>query len=319
MTPARARAVARGRALALVADLWANGLTGETYGAWLQVPDVAELLPASFDPDLAAVQHQRLSWGEVFPFESAMLHADGLIGGDVVGEVRDARGAAGLGPPRELEVDHLAEELRLLAFLAAAEADALRDGVDPSHVRRHVLAFLDQHLLRWLPTLVATVEGVPDAGLYAGSVRLVLELVLDWRSEFSARPAAWQLPPADNLLDDERTGLKRISQRLCVPALAGGMLTAPVLRWIGRDLDLPGGFGKRWQVLESILAAAAHYSAVPQALDALEHELDRWEAVHQRVDQDLPEHAGPWRARIAGTRQMLAQLRAGAVALSADG
>ncbi|RME26296.1 MAG: hypothetical protein D6798_06985 [Deltaproteobacteria bacterium] len=236
-----------------------------------------------------------------------------MLGGDAAAALRDRRSSVGLGPPRELEADHLAEELRLLAWLCGAEAEGLADGADVAHVQAEQRAVLDQHLLRWLPAFVAAVQGLELRGgesLYGWSAELLLELVIDWRTGLPGEAAAWSLPPLEpGLLDDESTGLGRIARRLCTPALTGAFLSQAAIRRIGRRHDLPGGFGKRWQVLEGVLAAAAHYDVVPVVLDALDAELARNAALLDGVADSLPEAVAPWQARLEQGRALVAALR----------
>lgn len=308
------RATARARALALVGDLFASGLRPDSLEAWRQVPGLGVALPEVLDEDEAAALHVHLTQVELFPFESAFLDEGGLLGGDVAAAVRARRARAGLGEPRGLEADHLAEELRLLSFLAGAEAQARQDrqasAVD--NLRQHQAEILDQHLLRWLPAFVLAVEGVPAAGdgaLYATAARLSLDLAVAWRAELPGPAPAWELPALrPGLLEEEQTGLGRIARRLCTPALAGAFLSSAALRRIGRGLDLPGGFGKRWQVLEGLLASAAHYQAVPAALAALDAELARFEAGYRALEEAVPQAVAPWIARVAESRALVAEM-----------
>jgi TorA maturation chaperone TorD len=56
--------------------------------------------------------------------------------------------------------DHIDHELGYLAFLCAAESEALEDGKQPIATQiRHLQAnFLTNHLLQWLPPLVLAVQ-----------------------------------------------------------------------------------------------------------------------------------------------------------------
>ncbi len=309
------RARARGRALALIAELWARGLTGDTLSALRQVPGLPVALPDRIDADEAGAAHVRIAQTELFPYEGVFLHEGGLLGGDAAAALRDRRAGVGLGTPRELEPDHLAEELRLLAWLCGAEAEGLTDGADVAHVRAEQRAVLDQHLLRWLPAFVAAVQGLSLAGteaLYAWSAGMLLDLVLAWRAELPGTASTWSLPDLrPGLLDDERTGLARIARRLCTPALCGAFLSQAAIRRVGRRHDLPGGFGKRWQVLESVLAAGAHYESVPAVLDGLDAELAHAAALYDRVADTAPVAVAPWQARVGEGRALIAALREG--------
>lgn len=305
---------ARERALLLIADLWARGLTADTLAAWRSVPHLGVDLSVDVDLDEAAAAHVRLTQVELFPYESVFIDDGGLLGGDVAAAVKARRARAGVGDPVELEADHLAEELRLLAFLSGAEGDALRDGVDATSVRVHQQQILDQHLLRWLPAFTLAVEGLELTGveaLYTESVRLARALAVAWRQALPGQARPWALPELlPGLLDDEKTGLGRIARRLCTPALAGIFLSHTAIRGLGARDALPGGFGRRWQVLESVISAAAHYDAVPAVLAALDAELVRHAAAYTTVAEVLPEAVGPWLLRVAESRALVAEMGA---------
>lgn len=323
-SPESLRARARGTALALVAELWARGLTVETADAWRRLAGFEGLVPDEIDPDEAAAEHHRLAVAELFPYESVFLHPEGLLGGEEAAAVRDLRLEVGLDEPRELEVDHLAEELRLLAFLAGLERVARRGEARLEAVQDDQRQLLDAHLLRWLPGFAAVVAqaetGGGQGGLYAQATRMALDICLDWRRELGGTAARWQLPEApEDLLDRERTGLATISRHLCVPAMAGGFLGTAALRLLGRSLDLPRGFGKRWQELESLLQAAAHYSAVPRVIDGLLGELDLWERSWAVLDGELSPLAAPWLERIAESRVLLRRMQQAAEVETATG
>lgn len=302
-------AVARARALGLVAELYAGGLTAESLGAWRQVPAVAARLPDRLDPDAAGAGWVRVCHTELHPYASVFLGAEGLLGGEAATEARERRRRAGLADPVEHEPDHLAEELRVLAWLAGAEADARRDGVDPARLLPLQREGLDA-LLRWLPPLVAGVEGLGLGGadaLYATSAGLALDLVVAWRASLG-NFTPWALPAAPDPWTDPETGLAALSRFLTVPAWSGGWWSGGALHRIGRTLDLPAGFGRRAEVLEGLLRSAAHYGEVPALTTALQAEVDRWVARYAPLPDAV---GGPWRERATRTRAALDRLRTG--------
>jgi len=293
------RALARARAWGLLGDLFRRGLTPETLPAW-RAADLAEL-PADPDPDRLAAAWTRLFLVELSPHESAFLSADGLLGGDVAGSVRADRARAGLGDPADLEADHLGAECGWLAFLSGAEADARRDGVDVAPLHRLQAEALDGHLLRWLPTLAHAVDGlagVPGAGPYRAGLRLALDLAREQHLALGRPRTPWALPPWEDVLAAEDTGLRRIAASLCRPSQAGGVYTRPVLTAMGRALELPGGFGSRVDQLEGLLLSAAQYGRVPELCEALAAEAGRWA---EGADP-------PWVERVEQTRAVLARV-----------
>lgn len=312
---AREAALARSRGYALIGELFRRGLQADTLDAWRHVGWPG--LPDVFDADDAGAAHERVT-AEVFPYEAVFVGEEGLRGGDAADAVARTRAEVGLGEVGE--PDQLGEELLLLAFLCAAEADARRDGVKAGHVLAAQRRVLDRHLLRWLPAFVAALGGAgfPGKGvlgLYPRAAAMALDLAVAHRAAIGPDGDAWALPEArsaDELLHDEKTGLARIARHLTLTARAGGFLTAGAMARIGRGLDLPRGFGKRWQVLESLLAAAAHYDAVPAVLAGLDAELVRWDEGYREVEAaGLAAAVAPWRARVAEAREVVRGMAAG--------
>lgn len=305
MTP-RELAVARARALGLVAELYARGLTVESYAAWRQVPAVAARLPATFDPDAAGAAWVRVCHTELQPYASVFLGTEGLLGGEPADAARALRRRVGLADPHELEPDHLAETLRVLAWLAGAEADARRDGVDPAPLVALQVEALDA-LLAWLPALVVAVEGLELAGadaLYPTTLDLVLELCAIWRGTLGEF-ARVRLPEPPEVWADPATGLAALARFLVVPAWAGGGWSGALLHRVGRELDLPAGFGRRADVLEGLLRSAAQYGEVPALTASLRREVERWITRYAALPEPV---GGPWLDRARDTWRALGAL-----------
>ncbi len=304
-----AGSLAQSRGFALLGELFGAGLTPGARAAWGQVPEAAGLVSALSD-EAAAEAYTRACQLEMAPYESAFCSADGLLGGECVDAVRALRLRCGL--PNEGEVDHLGEELRWLAFLTGASADAARDGVPAEHILELERQVLDQHVLRWLPALVASLRAQANApALWVLAADLGLALAVDRRVALGGEPPAWALPVAISVLDDERAGLRRIAEHLALPVQAGGMLCRSTLVGIGRTLDLPAGFGARADLLEGLFRSAAHYGRVSSLCEALEQQLSGWERSWRTLDgAGLGLLSAPWHARIAATRGLLRRLAA---------
>jgi TorA maturation chaperone TorD len=152
---------ARARAYALLADLAARGVTEATREAAALSPAIAAALDRYDDPDGPAVDHQFVFGDNVYPIEGAFLDPDGQVGGAPADRLGGLYASCGFHPdPRSEPPEHLANELRALAFLSAAEADALRDGeaAIAAVIAGHQRALLAQHLLRWVPALAIAVH-----------------------------------------------------------------------------------------------------------------------------------------------------------------
>ncbi|MSQ00813.1 MAG: hypothetical protein EXR71_02845 [Myxococcales bacterium] len=304
-----ASVIAYSRGFALLGELFAHGLTAGGRAAWAQVPEAADLV-AELSDEAAAEAYTRALQLELAPYESAFCSEDGLLGGECVDALRTLRVRSGL--PAEGEVDHLGEELRWLSFLTGASADAARDGVDSAHILELERQVLDQHVLRWLPALVASLRAQANApALWVLAGDLALALSVARRVTLGGEPAAWALPAGISILEDERAGLRRIAEHLALPVQAGGMFCRSTLVGIGRALDLPAGFGARADLLEGLLRSAAHYGRVPELCGALEQQLVGWEGSWRTLDESgLGALAAPWHARIGATRGILGRLAA---------
>ncbi|MCB9742839.1 MAG: molecular chaperone TorD family protein [Alphaproteobacteria bacterium] len=304
----RALALARGRALDLLSGLFLRGPEAERLEA---LRAVAALAPAleDFDADAAAADHHEVLQRQLFPFASVFLSADGQLGGPESGAARDMAALCGARVEDE-EPDHLGVQLGVLRHLAGAEVDAWSDGREDEVARVQDLArhVMDRQLLRWLPALVVALQEL-EHPLYTPAGLLTLELVGSWRAELGEGPALWSLPEPPELLDDPKTGLKRIAQTLSVPALAGVFLTQGRLRRLGRALELPQGFGKRWQLLENLLATAVQYGQLPAFLETLEAALASDRLTLRQLDTHGALPIAPWLSRLEASEGLLRRMR----------
>jgi TorA maturation chaperone TorD len=100
------------------------------------------------------------------PSESFWLSDDHLVCQDPMFELRRLYAEAGLRAPdwRKRPDDHLVFQLHYLANRLAAARDA--------GAWRRLAAFLDEHLLRWLPDFAARVAQRADTALHAALARL---------------------------------------------------------------------------------------------------------------------------------------------------
>lgn len=180
----------------LLAGLWGRPLSAETIarltrGAALDDAGgfAAELLAPLRDgaPDIAlrlGVEHTRLfgglqeGYGPPPPYES--VWRDDPTVGTVAAAVAEAYRAAGYdergfaGP-----CDQLAEELRFVAALSAAEDAAASDGSDDdlAAARDHRRRFLDQHLMVWVPGYCRALTAQAREPLYAALARVTAQIL----------------------------------------------------------------------------------------------------------------------------------------------
>lgn len=311
---------ARSRVYRLFSHLYGRGLTGDVWPVVRAIPDLASLMPEPFDEDEAAADHYALFSLEVFAYASVFLDAEGRLGGSTTDAVQQHYIQAGFMPALDREsADHLGRELALLAFLSEAEIDALEDGNlhEAGRMRRQMQAFMDDHLLWWLPAFVQAVQQQAYP-FYTALGRLTLDVVRDHRAAlgegagFSGKPVVAEPP---DLLEDEGTGLKDIAAYLTIPAWSGLFLSRSDITRLGRSERLPRGFGSRVQTLTNLLRAAVEFDR----MDALLHALDAHVARGERFYQEVSGHgqsstatvAQMWLERLVTTRAVIERMQQG--------
>jgi putative dimethyl sulfoxide reductase chaperone len=303
---------ARARAYALLADLAARGVTEATREAAALSPAIAAALDRYDDPDGPAVDHQFVFGDNVYPIEGAFLDPDGQVGGAPADRLGGLYASCGFHPdPRSEPPEHLANELRALAFLSAAEADALRDGeaAIAAVIAGHQRALLAQHLVRWVPALAIAVRRA-GRSFPAALIDQIEDLLLLHGAATPERDQAraWELAELPDLLGDPEVSLRRIAVVLATPARAGVFLSRADLAGIGRRLRLPRGFGSRVDLLENLLAAAGRFDAVEPLLAALAAVVSdtRDTLAQARYEDGAVSHlTAPWRTRCDETLALL--------------
>jgi len=270
-------ALARARTYGFVAEVLLDGWTPRARA-------VAEALgwlpPIPADPDQAAARHHRVFGRGVPPYESVFCSADGLLGGATADALRQAYARIGFSHERtDVEPDHAGLQCAALGFLCAAEADARRDGVPAEALAERSRELAGAHLARWVGLLRVAVgrQGVPEL---SAVVELLDELVCEHVGD---RPSSSRGQVPDDLLDDPSTGLKAVARYLLVPARSGVWLGQADLQRLAAEAELACGFGRRVQMLESLLFSAVDHHQLPQLCAVLRGELAHWRGDDPRV------------------------------------
>jgi TorA maturation chaperone TorD len=309
---------ARSRVYHLFSDLYGRGLTGDVLPIVQAIQDLAPLVPDPFDADEAAADHYALFSLDVFPYASVFLDGEGRLGGSTTDAVQRHYAEAGFQPALDREsADHLGHELALLAFLSDAETEALED--DKAHkaerMRRRMQAFMDEHLLWWLPAFVQAVQQ-QSYPFYAALGRLTLEVVLDHRAALgkcNSLPEKAVLEEPPDVLEEEKTGLKDIAAYLATPAWSGLFLSRSDLARLGRGERLPRGFGSRVQTLTNLLRAAVEFDRRDALLHALSEQVGIWERWYRVLSGSGLEGLGvvsqTWLDRLDTTRSLIERMR----------
>lgn len=317
-------AVARHHTYALLSCLLLDGLTADLWPIVQQIPELSATLLAEPDFAQTAAAHQTLFAFNIFPYESVFRDASGLLGGDVTESVSHSYLANGFNVGDDAaSPDHIGSELALLAFLCGAEADAWEDNLPlvAQQMRAKQRDFLQQHLLTWLFPLALAVAQQGDA-FYTAVFTLTTDLIIDYAQEIRfLGEIGFLLPPAPNLLTNEKTSLKEIAAFLTNPVYSGLVLSRADISRLARAHKLPRGFGKRDLMLHNALQAAVQYDALPDLLHLLRNLIDEWAVGYGRYARQcssLDPFLQPWQERLTNTKEMLRVMQQHAASFSAE-
>lgn len=322
---------ARARSLAydLFARLFLKEPDADTLERLKAVPDLEQALAEDRDrlgggPGWEASQHFALFGFNVFPFQSIFLDVEGSLGGQESEQVFQfyqeagfdlsslpaaGRLAAGESP------DHAGLELAFLSALSQAEADALQAGSPAAgRFRQLQREFMDRHLLPWLPAFVQAVCQQRSA-FYSVLAQMTLELVCEHRQDLEPGEgpgtAAFSLPPAPDVLEDKKAGLKEIAEFLLTPAYSGLYISREDIARLGRAFSLPRGFGGRLQMMTNLLRSAVDYDMLAALVEKMLSLLQEWQAGYQEagsLGSSCGHVAAAWLDRLEKTRGMLVRL-----------
>lgn len=307
ITPMTAQQLALSRAIAysLLSDLFLNGITASTLPLIRQVEVLNKALPSTGDFEQLGALHYQLFGLNLFPFESAFLSEDGMLGGEISERVMGFYHNVGRPLPTAVsEPDHIGWELYTLAFLCGAEADAWQDRRPETAMlmQEHQNRLLDNHLLRWIRPFTVAVHQHNEP-FFSTCAALLWELICEHAAE---KWPAFDLPTPPDVLTDKNTTTRDIVRVLIRPSFSGWFLTRHDITQLSRQLNVPHGFGSRSQMLSNLLRAAGQYNAMPDLLTNLLGRVDEWESAYRALGKINPD---PWLAQLQNTRLMLKQMR----------
>lgn len=319
---------ARGRVYAMLAKLLVVGLDADMLAqlraldGWL-LDTLEPLEPLGpLDLDELAAQHHACFHLDLFAYAGVFLDRSAVAGArsDMVASSFEQAGFR----PRldQLTADHLGVMLGFLSFVSAAIGEAHEDHRLPvaAQLERLTAEFLDACVLSWLPALIAASDSDParPRSFWPNVLRETLEFAaahrLTLRDRFpdTTTPTPELLDASPDLLDDPRTGLRRIAEHLLTPADSGMFLTRADIARLGRERALPRGFGSRLLMFDNLLHSAVDYGQ----LGALLADLDALLGARDRAMADLGAELGletavaPWREALARTRKLVSTLDA---------
>ena len=305
-------ALARSRLYGLLGRLLLDGITAEVRPMVDVLPGLARAVP-DLDEDRLAARHHRAFGLGVPPVASVFVDPHGQLGGEHTHRAATLLAETGLTEPRQdVSPDHLGLLLRALGFLAAAEADALRDGANSAveRVRGLQRRVLDEHLVPAWPPFALAVRST-SLSEWMAVVDLGGEALAEHALSLgvAAEEGAGEGVDVDALLEDPRTGLKRIVRWFLVPTNCGVWLTRGELEALAAAADVPRGFGERTQMFESTWFAAVDHGRTEELLDALDAVLTDHAEGYARLGK--AGHAvEAWQARIGRGREVVRRMRA---------
>lgn len=312
------QARARRHAYSLFGRLFLQPITADLLPYLQSIPDLAAVLPEPFDPDETAAAHHTLFAFNLFPYASIFLDTTRLLGGPVAHQHEEFYRQVGFVSDTAIEPDHLGQCFSLLAYLSELEAGNLEAGQSAEAPRNSQMGFFENHLLPWFVPFVIAVQRQDDP-FYGRIAQLSLALIADHYGELrthlggrvvqSARLSHSVELPA---LEDGRTGLRDIARFLVTPVLSGVYIGRRDITGLARYLSLPHGFGRRDEMLQTLLQAAGQYDSTPQLLAALEELVGKWQEAYQQIALDYADTAAftaPWQTRTDQTQQLLSQMK----------
>lgn len=118
------------------------------------------------------------------PYESVYTSPEGILMQDSRDEVVRAYKRWGLAISRDLNVpeDHLAFELEFMGRLSELIADALEAGEAAREAMEAQAAFIDEHLLNWMPCLLDRVQAFARTPFYPAITQVALSYIEENRA-----------------------------------------------------------------------------------------------------------------------------------------
>ncbi len=312
------QAHARGRVYGILAKLLVAGLDAELLERLRGLDGWLLDAGATFDLDELAARHHACFHLDLFPWAGVYLDRSAAAGAcsDLASNYFDRAGFR----PRldQLGADHLGVMLGFLAFVVAATGEALEDRKPDIAARLEQITaeFLDECMLAWLVIPIAALDSPP--GFWPNVLRETLEFSAAHRIALRERVPATRAPelpePDAHLLDDPRTGLRRIAEHLLTPATSGVLLTRSDIARLGRSRALPRGFGSRLLMLDNLLHSAADLGGLGELLADLDSLLAARDGalVELAATLELDAAVAPWRCALANTRALVSTIAAAA-------
>jgi TorA maturation chaperone TorD len=282
-------ALARSYTYHLFSRLYLQGIAPDILPTLRAIPELANALGENISLEELAAEHHRLFSYILYPYESYFLDLTGMIGGRFTNAVLAFYDEASYGADSAVgSPDHIGSELGLLASLCGREAFASKENnlLLVAQAQELQWRFLQTHLLQWLLPFLVAMQRQPTR-VFRALADLTLDLVSDHISTLLDRgqsaSSTANIPSAPDLLEDDQTRLKEIARHLVTPGFCGIFLSKEDVAELGRQLELPRGFGSRQQMTVNLMRSAARYELLPELLQAVEMLLEEWLTSYDRI------------------------------------
>lgn len=250
------------------------------------------------------VEFTRLFALNVFPYASVFLDPQGLLNTATTARVEAMYAAVDFEPAGDLPIgalDHFGVELSFVAHLLSSGRTAAAD------------RFLESEILSWAPIFLHAVERNARLEVFRILARQTRGWLLDGCRSYTN---AVDIQPGNShsefaLPADDEDDLFSVVNFLVTPAQSGIFLSKEDLSAIGRNLELPIGFGDRGLMLKGLFRSAGEFDRIGMLLGALQTETDAWIQRYSSDGRDYPATAvalRPWCVRAEETLARLTKM-----------
>lgn len=293
--------LARANTYDLLSQLYQSGISNTTLPFIQAIPALQDSIPDDLTPDTLSAQHFDIFGLNVFPHASAYLDPELNLGGPIAIHLEQVYTANDFIPSVQDNPDHISVELDFLAHLSRLEQGGQIDEV--------ISSFFANHLLIWLTPFVDAICRHENP-FYLALARLTVEFISEHALQLSITdyPFLAQFPQPPNLAQDPATDLKRIAAFLTTPIESGFLLSKENIATLGRELNIPRGFGSRQIMMTNLLHSAADYDQLENVFEKIQEIATNSSAFMASLPQPLP-IADFWQARLYHIRSTLNQFQ----------
>jgi TorA maturation chaperone TorD len=260
-----------------------------------ELQGVADSLEAG--PLPPASEHTEIFSLQLRPYASVYLSDDGRLGGEARDRIAGFWRVLGLEPPPEC--DHLSVLLAFYAELRSREAEAPSEDLRErsTHLRT---AFLEEHLLSWLPAYLLKLESFGSA-FYSHWAGLCARVLCEDANPAATGPLSLHLRSTTPHPSAEACDRDALVTLLTSPARSGLLLTRGDLTLAARQHGLAGRMGERAFMLEAMLAQGPT-EVLSWFSQHISHQRDRYRSRGREIWGD---HLNEWTLRLSGTQALV--------------